>query len=96
MVRLNVAIAEDVKSKLQARATESGYDSLESYVEALLASEAQTADFLPPPHLHPRDRDHLSQLVQEGLQSPAREMTATDWDRLRRELAERHGGSGRG
>jgi hypothetical protein len=90
MVRLNVAIPDEVKSKLEARAAESGFASLESYIEAVLTSDAQVADVVPPAHLSPRDRDELNRLVSEGLQSPVRELTPADWDQMRRDLIARH------
>jgi len=90
MVRINISLPEDLTEKLQALATESGYLTVESYIEALLRVEAQTEEFGAPSHLSARDRDQLDTLVREGLATPAREMISADWDQMRQQLLDSH------
>jgi hypothetical protein len=86
MTRLSIPISDDIKAKLEARAAQSGHPSLESYVNALVLEDAQMIDYGAPDHLRIRSREHLESLVQEGLNSPASEMSASDWDRMRQNL----------
>lgn len=53
------------------------------------ADEADFTDGLPDPPNSVRDAAHLEQLLLDGLASPAREMTETDWQELHRRAQSR-------
>jgi antitoxin ParD1/3/4 len=94
MPRLTLDLSDDLQSKLKVRAADGGYATVEQYVQALLRSDAETSD-LPdedygaPPELTVTSPEDLEAKILEGLSSPAREMTATDWDEMRQEVAQR-------
>ena len=94
MTSLHLTVPDDLKPKLEARAAESGYPNLEAYVEALLRADADAADYGAPAHLTPQSREELESFVAQGMQSPARPMTKSDWDQLRRDLVDRQRSSG--
>ncbi len=57
-----------------------------------LIIEPDEEDFtanMPDPLNTIRDAAHLEQLLMEGLASPAREMTAADWQELKRRAQDR-------
>jgi putative addiction module CopG family antidote len=72
MPTIQLNLSDEVKEFLDAEATAKGFSSASDYVAALLRA------------LQKREAwDRLEPLVLEGLASPAREMTATDWQSLR-------------
>ena len=85
-----LTISDKVAALAQARAAQEGYSNVEDYLEALLLGEPERPGAAPE-HLTVRSHAQLVALVREGLASPAREMTAADFDRMRAELAARHG-----
>ena len=85
-----LTISDKVAALAEARAAEEGYANVEAFLEALLLAETEYAGSAPE-HLTIRSREQLAALVREGLSSPAREMTPADFDRVRSELAARHG-----
>jgi hypothetical protein len=90
VARLNIDIPDELKAKIEARASESGHATLESYLQAVLRAEAELPDYGGPEHLNVRSREQLESLVAEGLGGSSSEMTASDWDELRRALIDRH------
>ncbi len=90
MTRLSIPISEDIKSKLESRAAESGYVSLEAYIAALLNDEAKQIEFGAPKSATARTRAELETLVLEGLHSPASEMSSKEWQEIRADLIARH------
>lgn len=94
MTRLTLDLGDDLTARLRERAAETGHASVEEYVQALLRSEAETSgtddDFgAPATQTAAADADLVSKL-DEGLASgPATEMTAGDWQDVRREVEER-------
>jgi hypothetical protein len=86
MVHLSIPISEDLQDKLKVRAEQSGHASVESYVSELVREDVEAVDYGAPPGIHVRSQDELSAAIAEGLRSPAREMTGTDWDKLRADL----------
>ncbi len=90
MTRLSIQIPDDLKTALDARAADAGFTSTEAYVESLVRSEVEGIDYGTPEHLKVRSREDLERLVQEGLESPAHEMTPADWDEMRTRLIARH------
>jgi len=75
------------------RASESGLDSIEAYVEALVRADLQAdaVDSGAPPHLSVESDDQLEALLLERLQStePGIEATPQFWERLHDEARAR-------
>ena len=90
MTRVSIDVPDELHAKMRARAAAMGHGSLEEYLESLVRADADPADYGAPQHLRVRSREHLESLLKEALDSPAREMTAADWDEKRRALIERH------
>jgi plasmid stability protein len=90
MTRLTLDLPEDLRSQLEARAARAG-TSVEEHVAALIREdlEADELDYGAPDHLKVRSPEDLAAKLREGLESPASEMTAADWDDMRRQLLER-------
>jgi plasmid stability protein len=93
MARLTLDLPEDLRSKLQARANETGHASIEEHVAALIRADLQP-DFGAPDHLKVRSQDDLEAKLLEGLQSSASEMTDADWNDIARRFEARHPATG--
>ena len=95
MAHLTLEFPDEIRSKLVLRARQTGYPSLEEYVEKLLRSEADVTgiadeDFGAPEHLTTTSGDQLEALLMEGEASGrATEMTAEEWESIRKEVAAR-------
>jgi hypothetical protein len=94
MPRLFLDLPEDIRSRLQTRADQAGHTSIEEYIAALIHADltAGTADaaYGAPEAIKVRSQADLEARLHEGLNSPASEMTPSDWDDMRRRLLERH------
>lgn len=75
MAVLQVTLPESLREFIEAEVAAGSYASPSEYIEAILL-EAQKR----------RAWESLEPLVLEGLASPAREMTAADWEELRRSI----------
>ena len=96
MARLTLDLPQELQAKLRVRAAETGHETIEGYVQALLQSDADAAgvsegeDYPSPEHLTVRSQEDLAAKLLEGLESgPATEMTSQDWDDIQREVAAR-------
>ena len=81
---MKLSLPESLTAFLEQQVASGKYASVEQYLAALIEADQKQ-----------RAREHLATLIQEGLDSgPASEMTAQDWEHIRREgLARvRHGG----
>jgi plasmid stability protein len=93
MARLTLDLPDELRSKLQARAAETGHGSIEEHVAALIRADVTAdKDYGAPGHLL-GSRENLEAKLNEGLASPASEMTVADWDDMRRRFLQRHTGS---
>jgi hypothetical protein len=82
------------------RAKERGHSELAQYVRELVAEDAGRQDGPAdgtggedrgaPPHLRADTREQLEALLHQTLDSPAREMTKSDWDEMKRRLIDSH------
>jgi plasmid stability protein len=95
MARITLEVPEDIRSKLEARAAQAGRKSVEEHVAALIradldSEEHEDIDYGAPEHLKVRTAEELEAKLIEGMASPAREMTAADWDEMERRFIERH------
>jgi hypothetical protein len=79
MARVTLDLPEELQAKVQSRAGEAGYKTVEEYIQALLRYDADPTDTDEedhpfPPHLHFNTAEELEALLIEGANSPATEM----------------------
>jgi antitoxin ParD1/3/4 len=79
MTTLNVSLPEALQKFVEAQAAEGGYGTPGEYVSALIREAHKR-----------KANEKLEALILEGLQSEPSEMTATDWEELKRSVWERH------
>jgi hypothetical protein len=93
MTRLTIQLPDELRTRAEARASESGLGSVEAYVEALVRADlkADGVDHGAPPHLSIESDDQLEALLLERLQStePGIEATPEFWARLHEEARAR-------
>jgi hypothetical protein len=78
---LHLNISDDLKARLQARASENGFDRLDEYVESLL--EADTAENVV-------EDDDLEQLLLRRLDNPNTfELTPAVVEQFKQQVAQR-------
>lgn len=75
MSSVQLYLSESLKEFVDTQAAARGYPSASDYIEALLR-EAQKKEAWKK----------VEALVLEGLQTPVREMSASDWEQLRRKI----------
>ena len=86
MATLRVELPEDLRRKVEARATESGHATVEQYVQALLRADADAAeDVGGPPHLAVGTADELEAVLERRLDvgGPGVDATPEFWQRLK-------------
>ena len=93
MARVSIEIPDELRNKVVNRLSETGHATLEQYVQWLVLEDADAVDYGAPEDVKVHSRAHLETLVREALDSPSREMTAADWDDMRRRLIEQHRGT---
>lgn len=74
---VNLLVSEEMKAFIEERTAQGGFASASEYLCSLIR-EAQRR----------RAKQALEDKLLEGLQGPAREMTAEDWAELRRKAME--------
>jgi Arc/MetJ-type ribon-helix-helix transcriptional regulator len=79
MTTLNVVLPEELKAFADAEASRSGYADATEYVMALLRDAQQQ-----------RAKAELEAELLKGIQSPASEVTADDFARMRQDFEARH------
>jgi plasmid stability protein len=94
MARLTLDLTDELRTRLQARAAETGHKSIEEHVAALIRADVDSndQDYGAPEHLM-ASNENLEAKLNEGLASPASEMSPADWDDMRRRFLQRHTGS---
>jgi plasmid stability protein len=93
MTRLTLDIPDDLRRQLEARAAAAGHASVEEHVAALIREDLDASEderYGAPEHLNVRTPEELEAKLREGLDSAASEMTAADWDEMRRRFLRRH------
>jgi plasmid stability protein len=93
MTRLTLDIPDDLRRQLEARAAAAGHASVEEHVAALIREDVEADGGTgsgAPEHLKVRSPEDLVAKLREGLVSPASEMTAVDWEKMRRRFLQRH------
>jgi antitoxin ParD1/3/4 len=74
---MTISLPEPLKQFVEQQVSAGGYASAEEYIGALVEAELARA--------------RLEELIIEGLESgPATEMTAQDWEDIRRRVRERY------
>jgi len=87
MALLQIQVADELKPRLEARAAESGFGSVESYLEALMRADLEAAA---------PDDDDLEQLLRDRLDSgPGIEVTPQFEEQFRRKVRERRASNAR-
>jgi hypothetical protein len=81
MTTMQIHVEDELKARLAARAAENGYDSVESYVAAVLRAEAEV-EFV--------DDEELEQVLLRRMDDPRSiELTEEFKQQFRQELADR-------
>ena len=79
MTTVTVSLPDSLKDFLDAEAARGGYATPGDYLRALIQEEHERLA-----------QAHLEELLAEGLQSEASEMTSEDWNSIRSDVHERH------
>jgi antitoxin ParD1/3/4 len=84
MSTLNITLPETMRDFIEGQVADGGYGTASAYIGALVR-EAQNR----------KAKEKIEALLLEGLNSgPSTEMTAQDWEDIRREVHERHAKGG--
>ena len=81
MSALNIELPDALRSRVQARATESGFDSVEEYVQALLLADATTGPTV--------NDEQLELLLLSRVDGPFVDVDAADFKAMRVKLRAR-------
>ena len=77
---MTISIPDSVKELVDQEVASGAFPSAEDYIRALVEADQKR-----------KGLERLEALLMEGLDSPSSEMTAQDWDDIRRQgLAELH------
>lgn len=79
MTTMNISLPDEMKAFVESQMARDGYASASEYLRALIREDQKR-----------RARQALDAKLLEGLQSPASEMTDTDWSALRERIYERN------
>ena len=83
MVTLNISLPDELKKRAEDLATRGGHASVEAYVQTLIREDVE------------REIDpELEALLLEGKDTPAEEMTDSDWQQMKDDLRRRFGSRG--
>ena len=81
MTTMNISLPDEMKAFIEAQMSKEGYASASEFLRTLIREEQRR-----------RAKRELEAKLLEGLQGPAVEMTADDWDSIMQEAAQRHAG----
>src|SRR4051794_14732157 len=84
MAQLHISLDQDLKARLEARAAESGYASIQEYVDALVRADLES--------IEPDDADLEQLLLRRMDAGPGVEFTAQFTEQFKREVRERREG----
>jgi antitoxin ParD1/3/4 len=77
---MTISIPDSVKELVDQEVASGAFPTAEDYIQSLIEADQKR-----------KGLERLEALIMEGLDSPSSEMTAQDWDDIRREgLAELH------
>jgi antitoxin ParD1/3/4 len=84
MTTMNISLPDSMRTFIDQKVTQGGYSTASEYIRQLVRDDQKRAA-----------QQRLEALLMEGLESgPSHEMTAEDWDELRRRVWQRHAESG--
>lgn len=78
MTRLSFEVTDELGRAIASRAREAGYASVEAYLQSIVEAD-----------VHAEVAPELEDLLLQGLQSPAREVTDADWQQRESQLRKR-------
>jgi hypothetical protein len=84
MAALKIHLADDLRTRIEARAVENGFENVEAYIEAMVVADAGA------PVL---DDEQVEPLLATRLEGPFVKCDETDFQRMRRKLRGRIEGS---
>jgi hypothetical protein len=95
MAAVTITLSDDELSLAREQAAIRGFTEIEDYLRNLLTEclhgdDAEKVDWGAPDEIRVTSREKLSALIEEGLNSPLRERTQADFDRVRQEIIDRH------
>jgi hypothetical protein len=93
MVSVTIALSDEQLALAKAQALEGGFSALEDYIQSLITGHLDRKDnddFGAPEQLRAASIEQFKTMIEDGLKSPAREMTKADFEQMRQELVERH------
>ncbi len=97
MATVTIALSDEQMALAKAQATERGFARLELYLQSLVSEQLRGDDVEEdcgaPKHLRVSSLEQMKTLVEEGLRSPAREMTHEDFQQMRQAVVDRHNAS---
>ena len=88
MAMLSIQLPDGLRSRVEVRAAESGFDSVEAYVQAMLLADAAGGPVV--------DSEQLEALLLERLEGPFVEADEADFQQIRQKLHKRLGQSDAG
>ena len=91
MATVSIDISDELRAKMQERAADTGHSTVEQYIEWLIREDTVSIDFGAPEHLKVKSQEQLEAMLEQAMQTPAREMTAADWAEKKRKLIEKYG-----
>ena len=83
MATLSIQLPDGLRSRVEARAAESGFDSVEAYVQAMLLADAAGGPVV--------DGEQLESLLLDRLDGPFIEADEADFQQMRQKLQARLG-----
>lgn len=84
MTTMNISLPDAMRAFVEQKIAQGGYSTASEYVRELIRDDQKRAA-----------QERLEALLIEGIESgPAREMTAGDWQELRRRVWQRHAEGG--
>ena len=84
MTTMNISLPDSMRAFIEQKVAQSGYSTASEYIRQLVREDQKRAA-----------QERLEALLMEGIESgPSREMTAEDWEELRRRVWQRHAESG--
>jgi antitoxin ParD1/3/4 len=80
MTTMNISLPDAMRTFIEQKIAQGGYSTASEYIRQLVREDQKRAA-----------QERLETLLMEGIESgPSREMTADDWEELRRRVWQRH------
>jgi antitoxin ParD1/3/4 len=80
MTTMNISLPDSMRAYIEQKVAQGGYSTASEYIRQLVRDDQTRAT-----------QQRLEALLMEGIESgPSREMTAEDWEELRRRVWQRH------